>query len=363
VRAHIVVGMGYGDEGKGLTVDYLCSQMPSPIVVRFSGGQQAGHTVRIGEHIHTHSNFGSGTLRGQISYFTEHTTIYPVTMMREKKVLESKGVEPIVFYHPLAMVTTPFDRWENRQCESTKEHGTCGLGVGKTMERNEGPTKLYAVDLLNEEVLINKLSVIAAYYEIEEDKCPEWLDKEIQLFVDAVREMPLNIKGYDFLLNYDNVIFEGSQGVLLDMDHGNFPFVTYANTTSKNAQEVCDKLGIPSKERFVYHITRAYHTRHGNGFFNEENITLKNNEDENNKFNNWQKEFKVSPMDYDLLNYAIKVESIYSWHNKKVLVVTCNDQVEEPFDIMKLDKGYDHVIQSFSSDSKGVLTHSRGVFK
>lgn len=358
MNAHIVVGCGYGDEGKGLTVDYLCSKLSSPIVVRFSGGQQAGHTVRIGEQIHTHSNFGAGTLRGYPSYFTEHTCIYPLTMMRERKVLENKGIEPEVIYHPLAMVTTPFDRWDNRNDVTACGHGTCGLGIGKTMKRNGSPVKLHAIDLLNVDVTREKLEAISKWYNLQDSE-DEWLIKEVIEFLEAIAIMPLNIQGYDFLLNYDNIIFEGSQGVLLDMIHGVFPHVTYANTTSKNAQEVCDKLDIPSRNRTVYHITRAYHTRHGNGFFESQYINIKNNKDENNKYNEWQKEFKVAHMNYDLLNHAIKVETIYSWHCTKVFVITCNDQVEEPFDMLKLAVGYNTVFKSNSSDSSKMSVHSR----
>lgn len=358
MKAHIAVGMGFGDEGKGLTVDYLCANYDNPIVVRFSGGAQAGHTVRIGDKIHTHSNFGAGTLRGYPSYFTEHTCIYPVTMMRELEVLKSKGVEPKVIYHPLTMVTTPFDRWANREDEENGDHGTCGLGIGKTMKRNlESPVKLYAIDLSNIDVVINKLASIAKWYGLE--SYGDWLRKELREFYEAVKNMKVTIADYEYLKQYYSIIFEGSQGVLLDMDHGNFPFVTYANTTSKNAQEVCDILDIPSINRTVYHVTRAYSTRHGNGFFKESPIKLKNNEDENNVFNMWQKEFKVAPMKYDMLDYAIAVESIYSFSNKKVLVVTCNDQVEEPFNMLKLAVGYDNVIKSYSSDGGKIQMHSR----
>ena len=69
MKAQIVVGLGFGDEGKGITTDYLCSQNANSLVVRFSGGQQCGHNVCLGELSHVHSNFGSGTLRGVPSFF------------------------------------------------------------------------------------------------------------------------------------------------------------------------------------------------------------------------------------------------------------------------------------------------------
>jgi adenylosuccinate synthase len=84
MNAKIVVGLGFGDEGKGITTDWLCSQNQKSIVIRFSGGQQAGHTVMIGDDKkHIHSNYGSGTLRGVPSYFSEHCSIYLPTLWTE----------------------------------------------------------------------------------------------------------------------------------------------------------------------------------------------------------------------------------------------------------------------------------------
>ena len=95
MKGFVVLGTTFGDEGKGLTTDYLCKQYEDSIVVRFSGGQQAGHNVQIGDKRHIHSNFGAGTLRGVPSYFSEHTTFYPVTMMREAEKLKKEfGITP-----------------------------------------------------------------------------------------------------------------------------------------------------------------------------------------------------------------------------------------------------------------------------
>ena len=90
MKSHIVMGLGYGDEGKGITTDYLASTLKNPIVVRYSGGQQAGHTVIVDGIKHIHSNFCSGSLRDVPSYFSEHTTFYPVTIARELAVLKPK---------------------------------------------------------------------------------------------------------------------------------------------------------------------------------------------------------------------------------------------------------------------------------
>ncbi len=355
MKAHIVIGMGYGDEGKGITTDYLASQYPDSVVIRHSGGQQAGHTVIKDDLKHIHSNFGSGSLRGIPTYFTEHTTVYPTTIYREWNKLLEKGLYPQLIIHPLASITTPFDVFANRQDTANLADGTCGLGIGKTMHRNHNtPYKLYAVDLLNHDMLQQKLAAIGKYYGFQD--VPHYMEADMEDFMLSLHEFPFQIEGYDYLKKkFHHLIFEGSQGVLLDMDHGIFPNVTYANTTSKNAHDVCDKLGIEWRE--VYYVTRAYHTRHGAGYFPNPSIELTNNEEEINVNNQWQKEFKVGQLDYNLLNYAIEVDSIYCPESTLFnLVVTCCDQVQKSFDYSKLNrKNFVNVFESHSPESKNFI--------
>lgn len=364
-NAKIVVGSIWGDEGKGITTDYLCSKTPdSTMVVRFSGGQQAGHNVKINGVSHTHSNFGSGTLRGVPSYFSHHCTIYPVTMYREAIELYEK-VDTIEFYtHPLANVTTPADVAYNRLTAPQTNHGSCGTGVGATMKRNlETPYKVYAVDLLHPDTLKEKVQSIYKYYcdLIGEDfpilkTFKKEYETELEFFNRYVEKIGFEIRPYEFLEGFENIIFEGSQGILLDMDHGIFPHVTYANTTSKNAIEIAQKIGIDDIE--IFYITRCYQTRHGNGWMsNEDEIKLINTEDEINKFNEWQKEFRIGELDYDLLNQSFTIDNIYSEGLTKKLVVTCLDQRPDfIFDFTKLSTLFKQIYRSYSPDSKDIKT-------
>lgn len=147
------------------------------------------------------------------------------------------------------------------------------------------------------------------------------------------------------------MIFEGSQGILLDMDHGIFPNVTYANTTSKNASEICQKLKIENVE--VYYVTRSYSTRHGSGWMvNERALKLKNNEEETCVYNDFQKELRIGDLDYDLLNYSLKLDAAYSPKAKRNLVVTCMDQIEIDYEFEKLTTDFNEIYGSFSPDSK-----------
>ncbi len=357
MKAQIVVGLGFGDEGKGLTTDYLCSANPKSLVVRFSGGQQCGHTVWIEDLSHVHSNFGSGTLRGVPSFFSEHCTFYPVTIFNEMVVLQKKNVSPKLYLHPLTKLTTPFDVIANRIQERKNNHGSCGLGIGTTMKRVDFGYKLYAIDLFNPQLLRTKINEVGKYYEnhldiIGSDK--EWLASELEDFFAALSHLPIHIKDYDFLQNFQNIIFEGSQGIMLDQNHGIFPNVTFANTTSKNAVEICGKIGILDSE--VFYVTRCYLTRHGNGWIPDgRNLELINNNAEINVFNQFQGDFRTVEIDYDLLNYALMADSVYSQKLKKNLVVTCLDQRKNfQFQYSNLDKNFTDIYESRSPFSEKI---------
>lgn len=365
MNANIIIDLGFGDSGKGLTTDYKCMENPiSTMVVRFSGGHQVGHTVQIGNKRHVFSNFGSGTLRDVPSYFSEHCTIYPPTMLAENDVLLSKLVIPEFYIHPLVKLTTPADVAYNRYLHSN--HGTCGLGIGATMNRNlTTGYKLYGVDLLNIPLLKEKLKKIYEYYlglihtsDIVNGKAIKYFYEEYEiqskLFEESIEKLKFNIKPYSFLKSYENLIFEGSQGIMLDMDHGIFPNVTYSNTTSKNAIEICDKLNVT--DITVTYVTRCYQTRHGNGWMSETgDVTLINNEDETNVYNEWQKEFRVKEIDYDLLRYSLTIDDIYSSGLRKELMVTCLDQ--RPgfiFEYNKLSTNFRNIFYSNSPKSEDV---------
>ncbi|RZJ56108.1 MAG: adenylosuccinate synthetase [Flavobacterium sp.] len=356
-KAQIVIGLGFGDEGKGITTDFLAKQNPESIVIRFSGGQQAAHTVMIENKKHVHSSFASGALRGLPSYYTEHCTIHPTFLFNEREELKEKNGNTELHIHPLAKITTPFDVWQNRKNSKNLEHGTCGKGVGATMKRHESPYKLFAIDLIApRQMLIEKLKGIAYFYGFLDGS---QIEEELEAFLEAIDKIEWKINDYNYLKSFDHLIFEGSQGILLDMDHGVFPNVTYANTTSKNAFEVCKFLNIENIEMF--YVTRNYSTRHGNGWMsNEREITLKNNEEETCVFNEYQKELRFGDLDYDLLNYALQLDGAYVSAKTKNLVVTCLDQTDAEFQPEKLNMKLDTIYESYSPYSKDFrrLSHS-----
>jgi adenylosuccinate synthase len=316
----IVLGMGFGDEGKGLTTSYLCSKIKDPIVVRFSGGHQAGHTVVHEGTRHVFSNFGSGTLQGAMSYWSKYCTVHPVGIYNEYLKLGLTDIKLVV--HPLCPVTTPYDIKHNQRTELECNHGSCGVGFGSTLHRQENHYKLFVQDLFYPAVFQEKLRKIASFYS---DLLVS--EEEMDVFMATVHWLTtfIVVEDESWLPQNGSVIYEGSQGILLDKDFGFFPNVTRSNTTSRNALEISNN----TKEE-IFYVTRSYQTRHGNGFMTYEtkNLDLKNNELETNKSNPWQGDFRIGTLDRELLNYAIECDNHFSAGLKKNLVVTCMDQFQ-----------------------------------
>lgn len=344
----IVIGTQFGDEGKGLTTSYLCSKVQNPLVVRFSGGQQAGHTVVKDGYRHVFSNFGSGTLQGAPTYWSEYCTFSPLGVVNEYNALRKAGIDPVLYVNPLCPVTTPYDRAFNCNLEKSNKHGSCGVGVGATIQRQEDYYKLFVQDLFHEKVMIQKLNNIKAYYSKKMNVLPAFIDNVLGVKIDdfiyvvneAKKIISRVIDGKQLLHRGNDLIFEGSQGILLDQDFGFFPNVTRSNTTTKNALAIINELkqSLSPSHRFIqqdieiYYVTRAYQTRHGNGFMTNEGVydlELKNNELETNVTNEWQGDFRKSVLDLDLLEYALQCDSNFSRGIKKNMVITCLDQVGE----------------------------------
>lgn len=364
-RANIVLGLGFGDEGKGVVTDYLVSNQvvkENTIVVRFSGGHQAGHTVMIDDKKHIHSSFPSGTLRGVAGFISHHCVIYPTNMWNELQVLKKLNIEPKLYVHPSAIVCTPFDIMVNKQSKKILADGTCGMGIGVTMDRHINTQyKLYAVDTLNIELLKLKLYTIHDYYGLGLSN--NKLRDVINEFAADCKQLPIQLLSYKGLGKYNNFIFEGSQGIMLDMDHGTIPNVTYANTTSKNAIEICKELGISKSYISTYYVTRAYLTRHGNGWMPEEinqhELELINNQEEINVTNKYQGKFRKQHLNVELLKHAILVNFLYDISFKNHLVITCVDQLSDyKLDLTQFPLRFDEVYESFSPYSKDIKKKS-----
>ncbi len=332
----VVIGLGFGDEGKGLFTNYLCLKSPKPLVIRFSGGQQVGHTVvnnnGTDEIRHVFSNFGSGTLNNVPTYWSKFCTISPSHLLCELSALKKNKVEPILYIDERCPVTTPYDIEFNKKNEEKNRHGSTGLGFGSTIEREENFYSLTFNDLFYSDIFKERLNLIKKYYE---NKGITITENEYNCFYKDCYEIMISaiicknfIKIFDIPKGFKTHIYEGSQGLLLDQHFGFFPHVTRANLGLKNVLELSNK-----KNMELFLITRAYQTRHGNGFMTHEDVV--NNIDdsfyETNKYNLYQGKFRKSLLDVSLLKYAInKDENIKKCKNKN-LVITCLNQIENEY--------------------------------
>jgi adenylosuccinate synthase len=396
-KTRIVLGLGWGDESKGLTTDFLTNHdfypyIPSccfderkqSLVIRFSGGHQAGHTVVKNGVRHVFSTFGAGTLSGHPTYWSKYCTFLPETVLKEYKALIQKGVTPTLYVDALAPVTTFYDFMLNQFKEKSKgnqRHGSCGVGFGTTVKRTKTPYTFFVQDLVNPEIAKRKLESIEKYYlnEInnivsENPSIPQSLidnhttkldfKKATEIFIEKLKEVLSIIKIVTekkfFRENkFEAYVFEGSQGILLDQNFGLFyPHVTMADTTSKNALEIINRNGLDEPE--IFYITRCYQTRHGNGWMSNESlpIKLKNNEKETNVFNEYQEGFRTGVLDVDLINHSICVDENFSYGLTKNIVFSCLDQVDDKDKIPYTVKGQlkhgnvnmiiEHINQNFS---------------
>lgn len=332
-----VIGCGFGDEGKGLTTSYLVSKTDNPIVVRFNGGHQAGHTVIYKGKRHVFSSFGSGTLQDAPTYWSKFCTFYPKTFMRESEELENF----LFFIDPLAPVTTPFDVVANRNAELIRRHGTVGMGFGTTIERHENHCKFYVQDLFYDEIMMMKLRMIREYYS---DNVDLEKDEEVKFINSCMKLRDKIHMSYDDILEHFTPIYEGAQGIMLDKDFGFFPHVTRSNTTTKNIFEI----GSVGALDEIYYVTRSYMTRHGNGPLPGWDLAMTMSEEETNKDNKYQGKFRTAQLDATILDYAIQCDDNFSADIPKNLVITCMDHFPINVNdlISKINMDFEHIYVS-----------------
>lgn len=166
MKAYAVLGANFGDEGKGLTTDYLASQQTNnSIVVRFNGGAQAAHTVQTPlNQRHVFKHIGSGSFCNSATFLSEFFICNPLLFRNEYEQLLNYNLTPQIYVHPQAIITTPYDMMINQIAEEHRgnnRHGSCGVGINETVERSVHPEfTLRVQDLYNREQLIQVLDIV-----------------------------------------------------------------------------------------------------------------------------------------------------------------------------------------------------------
>ena len=273
-----VVGSQWGDEGKGKIVDWLSSE--ADVVVRFQGGHNAGHTLVIDGVTYKLRLLPSGIVRkNKISIIGNGVVVDPWALLDEIKEIKSKGVEiseENLILSESANLILPFHKEmdEIREDAAGKAKiGTTRRGIGPAYEDKVGRRSIRVMDLISEKNLDHRLETILMHHNAIRKGLGKELFEKNKLKKELLEIAPqiLNFskpvwkKIDEFKKEGKKILFEGAQGILLDVDHGTYPFVTSSNTVASSAAtgSGCG----PNTIGYVLGITKAYTTRVGEGPF------------------------------------------------------------------------------------------------
>lgn len=272
----VILGLQWGDEGKGKIVDFFASKYD--LIARFQGGPNAGHTLYVGDKKVVLHQIPSGVFHANtINLIGNGVVLDPVTLKRECDTVSSFGIDlkRNLFVSERTHLILPTHRALDKASEMSKGHDKIGStlkGIGPTYMDKTGRNGLRVGDLIRADFkaaydkLVNKHRQLLDAYSFDED-ITAW-EKD---FFDGVEFLKgLNIVSGEYFINDHlsagkRILAEGAQGSMLDIDFGTFPFVTSSNTITAG---VCSGLGVaPQKIKDVLGVTKAYCTRVGGGPF------------------------------------------------------------------------------------------------
>ena len=287
MRSIAVIGKNFGDEGKGLAVASLSRVLGKPLIVKHNGGAQAGHTVedQAAGWRFVHHQIGAGAEYGAATLFAEH--FMPDLYQLGKEVAEFTqvfGVVPLLYSEKTARVTTIDDVLLNMGAEAARgdaRHGSCGMGIDECVQRNRAGYGLRVEEVAawRETEFLERLREIRTQY-TRERAAALGIDRENLYFEllgndtvlqNYVAEVKVNIgrltlvdANPDWLSQFEHLIFESGQGLLLDEDYEAYaPHLTSSKTGMHNPAQFLEKRGFILDE--AIYVTRSYVTRHGEG--------------------------------------------------------------------------------------------------
>ena len=287
MRSIAVIGKNFGDEGKGLAVASLSRVLGNPLIVKHNGGAQAGHTVEDAEAAwrFVHHQIGAGAEYGAPTLFAEH--YMPDLYQLGKEVADFTqlfGFVPLLYSEKTARVTTIDDVLLNMGAEAARgdaRHGSCGMGIDECVQRNRAGHGLSVEEVAawNGAELLQRLRELRTGY-TKERAAVLGIDRDNPYFEllgndtvlkNYVAEVKTNIglltlvdANRDWLLQFEHLIFESGQGLLLDEDYEAYaPHLTSSKTGMHNPASFLAKRGLTLDE--AIYVTRSYVTRHGEG--------------------------------------------------------------------------------------------------
>jgi len=339
MKSDVILGLQWGDEGKGKVVDYLAAKYD--VVARFQGGPNAGHTLEFDNIKHVLHQVPSGIFRNNTKNIIGNGVVLdPVVFKKEIEALKKYDIEPFynLFISKRAQLILPTHRLLDAAYEKSKgaeKIGSTLRGIGPAYQDKTARVGLRVGDTISEsfrkkyENLKTKHLGILKLYDFEYDL--ESLEVEFFEALEYLKKFKL--VDTDYLVNqslaaHETILAEGAQGSLLDVDFGSYPYVTSSNTTCAG---VCTGLGLaPSKIGQVYGIFKAYCTRVGEGPFPTE---LKNETGE--KLRKEGREFGATTgrprrcgwIDLPALKYSIMINGVTQLSMMKVDILSAFDEI------------------------------------
>lgn len=328
-----VLGLGYGDEGKGTCVDALSEKIGSKLTVRFNGGAQASHRVERGALKHSFHQFGSATFQGIPTYLGPRVMVNPLALQteaRELGKLMKTDVLPLMYVDEDCRVTTTFHMALNLLKEIKRgsgRHGSCGMGIGETVRipllswrhlGNHDELRSRLVEI--RKIVLSEIAAKDLFRDVPDSEHLNWIrfvlepdhdgrivteiEAALEVFPHAyLKENATDNRFPKHVLKTDAIVFEGAQGVLLDETYGKQPHTTWSDCTNRGARAL---LGSKADALKTIGVVRTYMTRHGEGPLWQE-IHNWPEPDLNNPANAWQGDFRYGEFDEDRLKYALKV--------------------------------------------------------
>ena len=269
-----VIGLQWGDEGKGKIVDYLSEDFD--LVVRYQGGNNAGHTVIVDDITYKLNLIPSGVIRGKICFLGQGVVLDPNHFSNEYDQIKKKINNPEIYLSSNISLILDYHKQLDKINESIlnteKKIGTTSKGIGPAYQDKVGRKSIKLYDLKSKKIIEEKMHSIKKFYDpilesFNESKINiEQTIQDLLIFYDVVNELIVDNSQIKKEFKNKKILFEGAQGALLDLDHGSYPFVTSSNTVSSN-------IVIGSALQVDYQtvgIFKAYATRVGNGPFPSE---------------------------------------------------------------------------------------------
>lgn len=341
MKARIIIGANLGDEGKGTITARYTKQAEGPVLnVLTNGGAQRAHSILTEDGSFTFQHFGSGTYHGADNYFSEYFILNPMQFVKEYDELRFRGVKIGKIYRdPKCMWSTPWDMMANQIIEEMRgkaKHGSCGMGIWETVKRYRRQVCISFDDFLtfNDKDKIAYLNSVKGYYERRRFIPDHW--KEIWnsdgLRDHFIMDCKIMESATTTLLlpeQYNEVIFENGQGLMLCDTGINTPGTTPSYTDSRDAIALINKK-FKTDDVSVHYVTRSYMTRHGNGYLdrerNHKHISSDIQEDRTNHFNENQGEFR-----YGILNISDLKNRIYDDNHRyeRIVEVTHCDEMDQ----------------------------------